>query len=81
MTHEAVLPELSRWVPQRWLSILGEIRKSYRDWAHRRRVFTSTYNELARCSDRDLADIAIPRCNIRFIAAEAARMATEEQAR
>ena len=79
MTHDSVLPELSRLVPRRWSSALQEMVTQYRDWAHRRRVYVRTFKELSACSDRDLADISFSRSDIPDIAAEAARMARREQ--
>nr|WP_306269575.1 DUF1127 domain-containing protein [Pararhizobium sp. IMCC3301] len=48
----------------------------YHEWAHRREVYQTTFHELTHCSDRELADISIARCDIPRIAAEAARMAS-----
>ncbi len=38
----------------------------------RRRVYRDTLHELSRLTDRDLADLGIPRSNIRRLAREAA---------
>ncbi len=38
----------------------------------RRRVYRETYHELSMLTDRDLADLGIPRSNIKRLAQEAA---------
>lgn len=81
MAHESILPELPQLVSRRWSSAVRDIIGRYREWAHRRKVYNSTFRELARCSDRDLADISIARYDIPRIAAEAARTASGEQSR
>ena len=43
-----------------------------RDVLARRRVYRKTYHELSMLTDRDLADLGIPRSNIRRLALEAA---------
>ena len=43
-----------------------------RDALARRRVYRETYLEFSMLSDRNLADLGIPRSNIRYLALEAA---------
>ncbi len=43
-----------------------------RDAQARRRVYRATYHELSTLSDRDLADLGIPRGSIRKLAMETA---------
>jgi uncharacterized protein YjiS (DUF1127 family) len=78
MTHGSILPGRARLVPQTWSLALQAITNQYRDWAHRRRVYLQTFNELSACSDRDLADLSFSRHDIPGIAAEAARMSFRE---
>lgn len=40
-------------------------------WAQRRRAIARTVSELSAMSDRELADLGIPRCDIRRLACEA----------
>ena len=47
-------------------------RNRIRDALGRRRVYSATYHELSMLSDRDLADLGIPRSSIRRLALEAA---------
>ncbi len=46
-------------------------------WRRRRALFGSTVHELNHLTDRDLADLGIPRADIRRIAREAAFGGTE----
>mgnify|MGYP001812053894 CR=1 FL=1 len=52
----------------RWLQELNIRRKSY----------NQTVFELSWCSDRDLSDLGIARCDIRRLAREAADLKAEE---
>ncbi len=78
MTYASIGPALSRRLPQNWSAVHQQITRQYRDWARRRQVFTQVFNELSASSDRDLADLAISRHDIRDIAAKAAHMASRE---
>lgn len=49
--------------------------KIYRE---RRAIYVRTRNELVSLTDRELADIQIPRRNIHYVATEAARMAVPD---
>lgn len=60
-----------------YLSIrLQHLRAAYRLAQTRRAVFRRTFNELAGLTDRELADIGIPRAHIRRVARDAARLET-----
>ncbi len=45
---------------------------AYKEHKARRRVYQQTFGELARLSNRELADLGMARANIRSIAREAA---------
>lgn len=61
-----------------YLSIrIQHLRAAYKLAQKRRAVFRRTFNELAGLSDRELADIGIPRSYIRRAAREAASMETQ----
>ena len=47
-------------------------REQFFEASAKRKVFRDTFSELASLSDRELADLGIPRCNIRRLAWEAA---------
>ena len=47
-------------------------RNQIRDALARRRVYRATYHELSMHTDRDLANLGIPRSSIRRLALEAA---------
>lgn len=47
-------------------------RDQLRSFLKRRKVYKRTFHELARLTDRELADLGIPRSNIRRLAQEAA---------
>ena len=49
----------------------------FAEWRRRRALFASTVHELTHLTDRDLADLGIPRADIRAIAREAAFGGTE----
>lgn len=60
-------------------SRLDDLRRSVRRgqaalaaWRRRRALFADTVAELTHLTDRDLADLGIPRADIRAIAREAA---------
>ena len=53
---------------------LKQIRSAAQQARKRRAVFRTTLNELSRLSDRELADINIPRAHLRRVAREAAQM-------
>jgi uncharacterized protein YjiS (DUF1127 family) len=59
--------QLAQGIPGRLQFFLGQLRQ-YRAL---RRKYERTYSELARMSDRDLADIGISRLSIRDVAREA----------
>lgn len=44
----------------------------FRDAQAKRKVYRETYHELSMLTDRDLADLGIPRSSIRRVALEAA---------
>ena len=46
---------------------------SLKTWAQRRAVYRQTVEELSGLSQRELADIGIPRAHIRRVARESAR--------
>ncbi len=50
------------------VGLFARLRKAIAD----HRAYLSVYDELAACSDRDLADLGISRLNIRDIARQAA---------
>lgn len=52
----------------------NRVSTSLAAYRQRRAVYAQTRNELIKLSDRELADIGIPRSNIRRVALEAARM-------
>ncbi len=81
MTHDSIITEFPRIVSKQWSSTLKDLTSQYRAWVRRREVYNNTFRELAQCSDRDLTDISIARCDIPRIAAEAARMARSEYLR
>jgi len=63
---------------------LDDVRDAFRrgqaafaEWRRRRALFANTVNELTHLTDRDLADLGIPRADIRAIAREAAFGGTE----
>ena len=65
-------------------SRLDELRDAFRRgqaalaaWRRRRALFANTVSELTHLTDRDLADLGIPRADIRAIAREAAFGGTE----
>lgn len=65
-------------------SRLDEFRNAFRrgpavlaEWRRRRALFARTVDELTHLTDRDLADLGIPRADIRAVAREAAFGGTE----
>lgn len=57
-------------VASRFSALAAEIKLAFA----RRAVYRRTYNELAALSDRELADLGIPRSSIRRVSREAADM-------
>lgn len=71
-----------------WISTIGSVSTSpsiksienyafqakqrFGTWLRRRRQYISTLNELSACSDMELKDMGIARCNINFLASQAA---------
>lgn len=53
-------------------TIYQQKRDRMRQALARRRVYRTTFSELASLSDRELNDLGIPRCNIKRTAMEAA---------
>ena len=53
-------------------SFFHQKRERIRDALARRKVYRATYRELSMLTDRDLADLGIPRSSIRRLALEAA---------
>ncbi|MGA9434657.1 MAG: DUF1127 domain-containing protein [Roseobacter sp.] len=53
-------------------TLFHQERDRTRDALARRKVYRATYHELSMLTDRDLADLGIPRSNIRRLALEAA---------
>lgn len=53
-------------------TIIHQKREQMRDAQAKRRVYRATYNELSMLTNRDLADLGIPRSNIKRVALEAA---------
>jgi uncharacterized protein YjiS (DUF1127 family) len=51
---------------------MGDLLNSARHALHRRRVYTTTLNELNSLSDRDLSDLGLHRSTIAAVAREAA---------
>lgn len=49
------------------------LRARYAAWGRRRAAFNQTYRELDALSDRELADIGFSRCDIGWVARDAAR--------
>lgn len=53
-------------------TIIHQKREGIRDALAKRKVYRATYHELSMLTDRDLADLGIPRGHIRRLAQEAA---------
>ena len=53
-------------------SFFHQKRDRIRDTLARRKAYRATYHELSMLTDRDLADLGIPRSSIRRLALEAA---------
>lgn len=64
--HPTQTSTLGDKVRESWSLMLADLKKS----RARRRLYRQTYAELAGLSDRDLADIGIPRAHIRAVARE-----------
>ncbi|MEP3847916.1 MAG: DUF1127 domain-containing protein [Paracoccaceae bacterium] len=62
----------SEIIPDALRSFFHQKRDQLRRSLAHRKVFRKTYYELSMLSDRDLADLGIPRSNIRRLAQEAA---------
>ena len=73
-TFERRLPGLRQTLSARIEATVMDLGYAWRLWALRRTVTARTRAELDALSDRELADIGIPRCNIRRIARDAAYM-------
>lgn len=66
-------------------STLGKVRqmialetKKFRTNSTRMRIYRQTLDELSGLNARDLADLGIARCNIRYLARKAAQTADVE---
>ena len=61
---------------------IGRFSTMVRQWLKearlRRKSFHQTVHELSYCSDRDLSDLGIARCDIRRLAREAAELKVRE---
>jgi uncharacterized protein YjiS (DUF1127 family) len=76
------MPATSTWtrgLPSRLDDIPRPLRSALADfgaWRERQALYNRTVSELDALTDRDLADLGIPRADIRRIAREAARAAS-----
>lgn len=59
------------------ISAAGQCRKALHEWTERRKIYRQTLFELSVCTDRQLKDLGIVRCDIGRIAHEAMQKAKE----